>query len=137
MTSQVNSICSAKRAEQIRQMTESTRSQKIDSIREAQDKKRIQVNFRHKRIIRTFLPNGTKVYRKNEGISTKLEPRWIEPYSIIDHDERGNYFVKDVSEQSTHNKYPLEKLGIESSSDTQSSREVKKIIGDKRENNKI
>ena len=45
------------------------------------------------------------VYRKNECILTKLEHRWIGSYFIFDHDERGNYFQKDVSGQCTHKKY--------------------------------
>ena len=72
-----------------------------------------------------FLPNGTKVYRKNEDILTKVEPRWIEQYFVFNQDERGNYFLKDVSEQGTHSKYPLEKLRIVSSSNTQISWEVR------------
>ena len=94
---------------------------KNDRFNQRSSRQRKQVNDRHKRINRTFLPNGTKVYIKNEGILTKLKPRRIGPYFIFDHDEKGNYFLKDVSGLGTHNKYPLEKLRIVSSSDTQSS----------------
>ena len=45
-------------------MTELTRPQTIDSILEAQDKQRKQVNVRDKRIVCTLLPNGTMVYKK-------------------------------------------------------------------------
>lgn len=43
---------------------------------------------------------------------TKLTPRWIGPYKIYNHDERGNYFLIDALGNGMSQKYPLEKLKV-------------------------
>ena len=64
------------RAEQIRKLFEKHDEVKT-TIEKAQEKQMDKQNERTKRIKRTFLENGTVVYRKNDGIITKQEPRWI------------------------------------------------------------
>ncbi len=63
---------------------------------EQQDKQKDKQNKRTKIIQRTFLENGTTVYKKYDGIITALALRWIGPYKVYDHDEKGNYRLKDT-----------------------------------------
>jgi hypothetical protein len=84
-----------KRAEQIRNLIE-TSEQFVREVELQQEKQMDKQNKRTKRIQRTFLKNGTTVYRKNDGIITALALRWLGPYTIFDHDKRGNYRLKDT-----------------------------------------
>ena len=98
------------RASQIKNLSEITRPKVNDNIESAQLKQRKTTDERNKKILRTFLQNGTVVFKKNDGIKTKLEPRWIGSYKIFDHDEHGNYFLIDATNQGSQRKYSLEKL---------------------------
>jgi hypothetical protein len=100
-----------KRAEQIRNLIE-TREQVVREVELQQEKQMDKQNKRTKRIQRTFLKNGTTVYRKNDGIITALALRWLGPYTIFDHDERGNYRLKDTLGNGLQQKFPLEKLWV-------------------------
>jgi hypothetical protein len=106
--------------------------------REAAEKQKDTQNKRTKRILRTFLPNGTIVYRKNEGMITKLSPRWIGPYKVYDHDERGNYLLLDNMNVGVDQKYPLEKLVVlDQSQQDEETGEVKAILNDRTRENAI
>ncbi|RNA01901.1 hypothetical protein BpHYR1_003807, partial [Brachionus plicatilis] len=49
---------------------------------------------------------------RNDGIISKLAPRWLGPYKIFDHDERGNYFLQAETGSGLTQKFPSEKLKI-------------------------
>lgn len=110
----------------------------LDKIDIAKDKQTADQNFRNKRIQRTFLENGTVVYRKNEGILTKFEPRWLGPYKIFDHDERGNYSLVDQLGNGMPKKFPHEKLIVSKDQYIADKiDEIKKILKEKNVENKI
>lgn len=95
-------------------------------------------NSKNKRIERKFLNNGTIVYRRNDGIISKLAPRWLGPYKIFDHDERGNYFLQDETGSGLTQKYPIEKLKIVAKEVfDQNVGEVECILNDRTKNNKV
>jgi hypothetical protein len=127
-----------RRSNQIKALIEK-RKDVLDKIDIAKDKQTADQNSRTKRIQRTFLENGTVVYRKNEGILTKLEPRWLGPNKIFDHDERGNYSLIDHLGNGMPKKFPLEKLKIVSKDQYIADHidEIKKILDDKKIENKI
>ena len=132
-----------KRAEQIRRLTE-VRVEVVKEVEIQQEKQMEKQNKRTKRIKRTFLKNGTVVYRRNDGIITALALRWIGPYTIFDHDERGNYLLKDKMGVGLQQKIPLEKLwiverveGEDIEIENDSIGEVKEILEDRTSNNKI
>ena len=69
---------------------------------------------------------------------TKLEPRWIGPYTIFDHDERGNYLLLDSLGKRVQAKYPLEKLKILTEAEqVENISEVKEVINDRKIDNKL
>ena len=100
-----------KRADQIRKLVE-TREKVLKEIELQQDKQKDKQNKRTKRIQRTFLENKTTVYRKNDGKITGLALRWIGPYKVYDHDEKGNYRLTDSLGNGLQQKFPLEKLWV-------------------------
>ena len=71
---------------------------------------------------------------------TKLEPRWIGPYKVVDNDSLGNYLLINQTNVGYEKKVPLEKLKIvndkqyENVDDIQ---EIKKILNDRTRDNKI
>ncbi len=83
-----------------------------ENIEIAQEVQKDNSNKNNKKILRTFSKNNTVVYRKNEGMITKLEPRWLGPYKIFDHDLRGNYLLTESDGTSHPKRYPLEKLFV-------------------------
>ncbi|MCB1179790.1 MAG: chromo domain-containing protein, partial [Leptospiraceae bacterium] len=114
------------------------RIETVERIHNEQDKQTSLQNSRTKRIERTFLKNGTIVYRKNDGMITKLEPRWLGPYKIFDHDERGNYSLIDTLGNGLSQKFALEKLRVVPEEQfLQDVEEVKSILKDRTVNNKI
>ena len=114
------------------------RKQTVDNIIQAQEKQKDKQNKRTTRILRTFLPNGTVVYRKNDGMITKLAPRWIGPYTIFDHDERGNYVLLDSLGNGMQAKFPLEKLKIlDEATLEENLGEIKELVNDRRIDNKL
>jgi hypothetical protein len=114
------------------------RERVVETIKDAQEKQKDKQNKRTKRLIRTHLEKGTIVYRRNDGIINKLEPRWIGPYKIFDHDERGNYSLIDSLGIGLSRKYPLEKLKIvDKSQYNDNLSEVKRILNDRTRNNTI
>ena len=132
-----------KRADQIRKLVE-IREKVVAEVELQQEKQMDKQNKRTKRIERTFLENGTTVYRRNDGIITALALRWIGPYKIFDHDERGNYRLEDEMGNGLQQKFPLEKLWvvrhnseIVSGENLDEICEVKEIIDDRTINNKI
>jgi hypothetical protein len=125
------------RAEQIKEMMR-TREKARETINAEQMRQRDELNKRTKRIMRTFLSKDTVVYRKNEGMITKLQPRWLGPYKVMDHDERGNYLLIDSLGEGVAGKYPLEKLKIvENGRIEEQIGEIKVILKDRTINNKI
>ncbi len=127
----------AENAKRIERLVE-IRKLAVDNIVEAQEKQKDKQNKRTTRIVRTFLERGTVVYRKNDGMITKLEPRWIGPYTIFDHDERGNYLLLDSLGNGIQTKYPLEKLKLLSQDKIEENLfEVKELINDRRVDNKM
>jgi hypothetical protein len=131
------SVALENRAIQIRNLIEA-RENAIETIKEAQEKQKDKQNKRTKRIIRTHLEKGTIVYRKNDGIINKLEPRWIGPYKIFDYDERGNYSLIDSLGTGLSQKFPLEKLKIVDKNQYDDNvSEVKRILNDRTRNNVI
>ncbi|MCA9761179.1 MAG: hypothetical protein KC463_06680, partial [Streptococcus sp.] len=125
------------RTNQIKQMEE-TRSKTRDKIEEAQEKQKEKQNARTKRIMKTFLEKDTVVYRKNDGIINKLEPRWLGPFKVFDHDERGNYSLVDALGNGIPKKYPIEKLKIVPKSVmNEKVEEIEKIINDRRVNDSM
>ena len=118
----------------------SEREQVIETIEKSQEKQKEKQNRRTKRIMRTFLDKGTVVYRKNDGMITKLEPRWIGPYKIVDNDSRGNYLLIDQMSVGYEKKIPLEKLKVvneEQYENVDDIQEIKKILNDRTKDNKI
>jgi hypothetical protein len=112
---------------------EKIREKAIQNIEKQQEKQKDNQNKRTKRIRTEFLQNGTIVYRKNEGIISKLSPRWIGPYTVFDHDNRGNYFLKDSIGEGNSQKYPLEKLKIVPNEVLKDNlKEIKKILEHKK-----
>jgi hypothetical protein len=108
------------------------------TIVRAQEKQKDKQNLRTKRILRTYLEIGTTVFRKNDGIITKLEPRWIGPYKIFDHDDRGSYSLIDATGVGMQQKLPLEKLKVvDNSVMLNDLKEIKVIIDDKTIDNKL
>ncbi|RNA25454.1 hypothetical protein BpHYR1_034492 [Brachionus plicatilis] len=77
-------------------------------------------------------------HKRNDGIISKLAPRWLGPYKIFDHDERGNYFRQDETGSGLTQKFPLEKLKIVEKEvfDTNVG-EVECILDERTKNNKI
>ena len=128
----------SQRAIQIKNLAEITRPKVINNIENAQEKQRELTNKRNKKILRTYLQNGTVVFRKNDGIITKQEPRLIGPYTIFDHDEHGNYFLQDQTGQGSQRKYPLEKLKIVEKEILENNiGEIEKILNDRKIENKL
>ena len=127
-----------RRSNQIKELIEK-RKDVLDKLDISKDKQMTDQNVRTKRIQRTFLENGTVVYRKNEGIITKLEPRWIGPYKIFDHDERGNYSLIDQVGNGMPKKFPIEKLKLVSKEQYIADEidEIKRILDDKTVSNKL
>ena len=67
----------------------------------------------------------------------KLEPRWIGPFKVFDHDERGNYALVDALGNGLPKKYPIEKLKIVPKEQMREDIvEVDKIINDRTSENK-
>ena len=124
------------RANQIAELV-NTRNIVLDTIRLKQDKQKSVQNKKTKRILRTFLERDTIVFRKNDGMITKLEPRWVGPFKILDHDERGNYLLVDSLGEGVKGKFPLEKLRIVGDVLEEDAAEVKEILKDRTINNKL
>ena len=126
-----------RRSEELRNMVEN-RKKVIERIELAQEKQKEVQNKRTKRVIRTFLQKDTVVYRKNDGMISKSEPRWIGPYKIFDNDERGNYSLIDSTGEGTIKKYPLDKLKIVDQEQLEEdTNEIQKIMADRTKNNEI
>ena len=134
---EIDSETLLKRVNQIAELVK-LRNKVVENINEKQQKQLEVQNKRTKRMKRTFLEKGTVCYRKNDGILTALAPRWIGPYTILDHDERGNYLLVDSLGVGLQQKIPLEKLLIVDKSQQQDNVvEVKEILKDRTIENKI
>ena len=127
-----------KRIVEIREKIEKTRRKTLSNIEAAQEKQTHLTKSKNKRIERKFLKNGTIVNRKNDGIVSKLAPRWLGPYKIFEHDERGNYSLQDETGSGLTQKFTLDKLKIVEKEvfDTNVG-EVECILDDRTKNNKI
>jgi len=134
---EIDSEALLKRVNQIAELVK-LRNKVVENINEKQQKQLEVQNKRTKRMKRTFLEKGTVCYRKNDGILTALAPRWIGPYTILDHDERGNYLLVDSLGVGLQQKIPVEKLLIVDESQQQDNVvEVKEILKDRTIENKI
>lgn len=62
---------------------------------------------------------------------TKLEPRWLGPYKVFDHDDCGNYSLIDNFGNGLPKKYPFEKFKlIPNQQYSTEVEEIKRIISD-------
>jgi len=127
----------ARRSNELALMTD-LRKIAIERMNFKRVKQSDDLNTVNKRVERTFLPKNTVVYRKNEGILTKLAPRWLGPYKIFDHDMLGNYFLVDALGNGLGNKFPREKLYVVPAElYREDVDEVKSILKDRKVGNKL
>ena len=125
------------RSSQIKNSNEIVRNKAKENIEIAQEVQKDTSNKNNKKILRTFLKNNTVVYRKNEGMITKLEPRWLGPYKIFDHDLKGNYLLTESDGTSHPKRYPLEKLFVVDRKIEENLKQIKRILKHKNEKNEI
>jgi hypothetical protein len=72
------------------------------------------------------------VYIKNDGLLTKLEPRYFGPYTVASITKCGNYKLKNTENIIFHNSYPLEKLKLTKETDNSDQIfTVEKILNDR------
>jgi hypothetical protein len=75
---------------------------------------------------------GTTVYIKNDGLLTKLEPRYFGPYTVASITKCGNYKLKNTEIIILHKSYPLEKLKLTKETDNSDQIfTVEKILDDR------
>jgi hypothetical protein len=100
----------------------------LESKKDKQNEIQNQVN----NVLTKHIDVGTTVYVKNEGLLSKLDQRFLGPFTIDSITKNGNYKLKNTENLILDKSYPLEKLKI--TKDTNDSDEifaVEKIIDDR------
>ena len=126
------------RANEIKYLVEHTQRTAKVNIKNSQVKQKIiQDNQNH--LVLEILEPGTSVFIKNEGILSKLSPRYSGPYKVVRHTSSGNYVLENALQELVKMSYPRQKLKVVSELETEDSvnREVEKIIDHKKVNNQF
>ena len=126
------------RANEIKHLVEHTQRSAKDNIKDSQVKQKIiQDNQNH--LVLKILEPGTSVFIKNEGLLSKLSPRYSGPYKVVRHTSGGNYVLENALQELVKMSYPRQKLKVvsELENDDSVNLEVEKIIDHKKVNNQI
>ena len=77
------------------------------------------------------LPIGAVIYLKNEGLLTKLAPRYKGPYTIVGKTKNNNYKLKDAAGLMLDKTYPIEKFKLTVDHQTDDIYAVECILDDR------
>jgi len=123
------------RSNEIRELVEKTQPDAIQNIEKQQEKQeKIQNNANN--VDPKPLASGQPVYVKNDGLLTKLEPRYKGPYTVVEQTSTGNYKLKDATGEAVKFTVPRHKIKkIENLDNEKESFEVEKILDHKEEPN--
>jgi hypothetical protein len=120
-----------KRSSELRTLVEKSIPTTIETIKKKQVKQK-KTQDKNLKIKLDTLAIGTKVLVKNEGINSKLEPKYKGPYTIKGTTRRKNYILNDLLGNEVEKSYPLHKLKIfESEEPKSTSYEVEKVLDHK------
>lgn len=126
-----------KRTTEIEDLKTDLRQRALINVSDGQRAQMKVQDSRAHKILVDSLKAGTPVFIKNEGILTKLEPRYIGPYKIARRNLIGNYELEDHDGNVLKTSYPIHKLKlIEEPEDmTVESWEVDQVIDSRQKNN--
>ena len=82
-------------------------------------------------VLETPLKIDSTVYLKNEGLLSKLAPRYTGPYTIVKQTKGKNYTLKDSAGNILDKTYPVEKLKLQPDQSTDDIYAVERILGDR------
>ena len=134
-----NEIASlSQRANEIRQLVEHTRSMAKINTRNSQEKQKIIQDNQNNVDLNVLVP-GTSVFIKNEGIISKLSPRYSGPYKVVRVTSSGNYVLENALQELVKMSYPRHKLKLVADLETEDSinLEVEKILDHKKVNDQM
>jgi 3-deoxy-D-manno-octulosonic-acid transferase len=97
------------RGNEIRELVERTQPDAVQNIEKQQEKQEKIQNNAHN-VDQTPLASGQSVYVKNDGLLTKLEPRYRGPYTVIKQTATGNYKLKDATGEAVKFTVPRHKI---------------------------
>ena len=121
------------RGNEIRELVERTQPDAVQNIEKQQEKQEKIQNNAHN-VDQTPLSSGQSVYVKNDGLLTKLEPRYRGPYTVIKQTATGNYKLKDATGEAVKFTVPRHKIKkVENLDNEKESFEVEKILDHKEE----
>jgi hypothetical protein len=75
---------------------------------------------------------GTVVYLKNEGLLSKLAPRFKGPFTVVAQAKSNNYKLKDAAKKVLDKTYPLEKLKLTVDHQIDDVYAVERILDDRK-----
>ena len=117
------------RAKELEELSTKGHQTALARISDAQD---VQKSVQDKRnaAISEYLPKGTQVFIKNEGILGKLDARYSGPYKVERVTSTGNYELLDTNGTKLTMSYPRHKLKVvkDPSDLTAESFEIEKIV---------
>jgi hypothetical protein len=121
------------RGNEIRELVERTHPVALENIGKQQEKQEKIQNNAHNTESEP-LPTGQSVYVKNDGLLTKLEPRFRGPYTVVEQTATGNYKLKDATGETVKFSVPRHKIKkMEKLDNNSESYEVEKILDHKEE----
>jgi hypothetical protein len=124
------------RSDEIKKLVENLQQDAVQNIQKQQEKQ-IKIQNQSKRVDAEPLKTGQCVYIKNDGLLTKLEPKYKGPFTVIEQTSTGNYKLKDATGQQIERTVPRHKLKkvVCMEESEKESFEVEKILNHKEDQN--